>query len=237
MKTVKIMILIKNLGQTVSEGPSILSRTREKWRGICRKDNLAWMPEKSRQWDVYLLNIFIGFAYCLLASRHSCALKNLKVWHYSSQSLVNIKTKLGMQTAFQIKPSWARGVRKEIGSDNADLGCWVEGGPINLTFAVISDSEYDLETQLLLYSYIIFSAELSKHLISDGQATQSWPLASVTDFALNVLWVIETTWAAISADHSYSLCLMGNTYWMVIIFAQSHIRHRNITFMYLQSKS
>lgn len=75
-----------------------------------------------------------------------------------------------MQTAFQVKPSRARGVREEIGSDEADVGCWVGGGPINLTFAVISGSEYELEMQLLLYSFIIFSSEVSKHFITDDQS-------------------------------------------------------------------
>lgn len=162
---------------------------------------------------------------------------NGHVWHYSSQSTVNIKRKLRMQTAFQIKPSRAGGFGKEIGNGSADLGCWVEGSPINLTFTVISNSEHELEMQLLLYSDIIFSSELSKRLISHDRSTQSWPLASITDFALNMLWMIETTWAAICADHIYSLCLRENTYWMVIIFARSYIRSRNITFIYQQSKS
>lgn len=83
---------------------------------------------------------------------------NGHVWHYSSQSIVNIKSELKVQIAFQIKPN--QSTRKEIGCGCADLGCCVEGSPIKLT--VISDSEYELEMQLLLCSAIMFSFELSK---------------------------------------------------------------------------
>lgn len=58
--------------------------------------------------------------------------------------------------AFKIKPSRARGIRKEIGRGDAELGCRVGSSPITLTFAIISDSEYELEMQLFLYSDIIF---------------------------------------------------------------------------------
>lgn len=53
-----------------------------------------------------------------------------------AQSIVNIKSKLEMQVAFQIKPS--RSPRKEIGHGHAGLGYSVEGSPIKLT--VISES-------------------------------------------------------------------------------------------------
>lgn len=62
---------------------------------------------------------------------------NVHIRRYSSQSIVHLKGKFKMQTlafpwwhqaewvpaAFQIKPSRAKSLRKETGSDDADLGC------------------------------------------------------------------------------------------------------------------
>lgn len=52
--------------------------------------------------------------------------------------------------------------------------------------AVISGSEYELEMQRLLYSFSIFSSEVSKHFISDDQAVQPWPLVSGTACGLSM---------------------------------------------------
>jgi hypothetical protein len=47
----------------------------------------------------------------------------------------------------------------------------------------------------------------------------SWPLASIADFALNKVWVIESTSVTFYANYIYRLYIVKNTYWVVIIFA------------------
>lgn len=65
MKTVKVAMSTKSLNQTISEGPTVPSKTKKVKMNLQKEKKLTWMPGKSldNEMVTYLFIIFTGFAH------------------------------------------------------------------------------------------------------------------------------------------------------------------------------